>query len=303
MDASAPRQLDVTGAVTGAVGLGGITYALIAAPDSTLPVVAIAALIGVLGLTSFVVTERRSTHPLVPLDVFASRQFTAANLVTLALYAAIAGVFFLLAIVLQVVIGLSPLAAGAAMLPVTLLMLTLSSRTGALAARIGPRRPMTIGPLVMACGLLLMLRIEPGGGYFAQVLPAIVVFGLGLTLTVAPLTAAVLAAAEDRHAGVASGVNNAVARTAGLLAVAVLPLLMGLSGDDFARPGPLADGFHTAALTCAALLAISALIAWFGMSDVVLKPAPARTEPAFHCAVAQPPASPDPEQNRSPANS
>ncbi len=303
LDPSAPRRLDVLGAATGAIGLGGVTYALIAAPDSKALVVIVAAVIGVLGLVSFILTERRSRHPLVPLDVFASRQFTAANLVTLALYAAISGVFFLLAIVLQTVVGLSPLQAGAAMLPVTALMLTLSSRTGALAARIGPRRPMTFGPLLMACGLLLMLRIGAGGSYLLDVLPAIIVFGLGLTLTVAPLTAAVLAAAEDRHAGVASGVNNAVARTAGLLSVAVLPLVMGLSGDDFNLAAPLAHGFHRAVICCAALVAVSAVIAWFGISDRILKPAPDQPEPAFHCAVDQPPASVTDEPNRSPAGS
>ena len=303
LDPSAPRRLDVLGAATGAIGLGGVTYALIAAPDSKALVVIVAAVIGVLGLVSFVLTERRSRHPLVPLDVFASRQFTAANLVTLALYAAISGVFFLLAIVLQTVVGLSPLQAGAALLPVTALMLTLSSRTGALAARIGPRRPMTFGPLLMACGLLLMLRIGAGGSYLLDVLPAVIVFGLGLTLTVAPLTAAVLAAAEDRHAGVASGVNNAVARTAGLLSVAVLPLVMGLSGDDFNLAGPLAHGFHRAVICCAVLVAVSAVIAWFGISDRILKPAPQEVEPAFHCAVDQPPVSTADEANRSPAGS
>ncbi|MCE0540029.1 MFS transporter [Kineosporia rhizophila] len=303
LDASAPRRLDVLGSVTGAIGLGGVTYALIAAPSGNQPVVWIAGLAGVLGFVLFIRTERRSPHPLVPLDVFANRQFTAANLVTLALYAAISGVFFLLAVVLQVVTGLSPLQAGAAMLPVTLLMLTLSSRTGALAARIGPRRPMTVGPVIMAGGLLLMLRIEPAAGYFTHALPGILVFGLGLTLTVAPLTAAVLAAAEDRHAGVASGVNNAVARTAGLLSVAVLPLLMGLSGDDFNRAGPLADGFHIAVISCAVLMAVSALIAWLGVSDEVTKPVPARTEPAYHCAVDQPPAATAPAESRSPAGS
>jgi EmrB/QacA subfamily drug resistance transporter len=303
LDPSAPRRLDVLGAATGAIGLGGITYALIAAPGSGSPVVIVAAVIGILGLVSFVLTERRSHHPLVPLDVFASRQFTAANLVTLALYAAISGVFFLLAIVLQTVVGLSPLQAGAAMLPVTALMLTLSSRTGALAARIGPRRPMTFGPLLMAGGLLLMLRIGAGGSYLLNVLPAIIVFGLGLTLTVAPLTAAVLAAAEDRHAGVASGVNNAVARTAGLLSVAVLPLVMGLSGNDFNLAAPLAQGFHRAVICCAVLVTVSAVIAWFGISDRVLKPGPAQGEPAFHCAVNQPPAAVADEASRSPAGS
>ncbi|GAB3266311.1 MFS transporter [Kineosporia babensis] len=301
LDADAPRRPDLLGSATGAIGLGGLTYALIAAPSGNQPVVWIAGLVGVLGFAFFILTERRSPHPLVPLDVFANRQFTAANLVTFALYSAISGVFFLLAIVLQVVVGLSPLQAGTAMLPVTLLMLTLSSRTGALAARIGPRRPMTFGPLIMAGGLLLMLRIQPEAGYFSNALPGILVFGTGLTLTVAPLTAAVLAAAEDRHAGVASGVNNAVARTAGLLSVAVLPLLMGLSGDDFARPGALADGFHIAVLCCAVLMALSALIAWFGVKDSSAEPVPVHTEPVYHCAVDQPPTAP--EGIRSPAGS
>ncbi|WP_285599293.1 MFS transporter [Kineosporia sp. NBRC 101731] len=303
LDPTAPRRPDLAGSVTGAIGLGGLTYALIAAGGSSTTVVTAAALIGALGLVAFVLTERRSNHPLIPLDIFTSRQFTAANLVTFALYAAISGTFFLLAIVLQVVTGLSPLQAGAATLPLTAIMLTLSSRTGALSARIGPRRPMTFGPLIMACGLLLMLRIGSTASYLTDVLPAVIVFGLGLSLTVAPLTAAVLAAAEDRHAGVASGVNNAVARTAGLLSVAVLPLAMGLSGDDFNRPGPLAHGFHTAVIGGAVLVAVSALIAWFGVSDNILADTRADTAPAtttsvhetpepYHCALTEPPAAP-----------
>jgi EmrB/QacA subfamily drug resistance transporter len=281
MDMMAPRKLDVAGAAAGATGLGGLTYALIEAPDRGLAGVAAPALIGIAALAGFIAIERRSSHPLIPLDIFTSRQFTAANLVTFALYAALGSVFFLMAITLQVSVGLSPLLAGASLLPLTLIMLLLSARAGALAARVGPRRPMTFGPLIVAVALLLMLRIGPGSSYLLDILPAVIILGLGLSLTVAPLTAAVLAAAESRHAGVASGVNNAVARTAGLLAVAVLPIVMGLSGDDYQRPVPLAHGFHIAMSWCAGLVALSAVIAWFGIRDDVLTESPA-LPPAEH---------------------
>jgi MFS family permease len=162
---------------------------------------------------------------------------------------------------------------------------------------------MTFGPLIVALALLLMMRIGPESSYLIDILPAVIILGLGLALTVAPLTAAVLAAAETRHAGVASGVNNAVARTAGLLAVAVLPLVMGLSGDDYQQPVPLADGFRVAMTWCAGLVAVSALIAWFGIRDDVLVEPPAdevitrsRTPkpvalPAdcYHCSLNAPP--------------
>jgi EmrB/QacA subfamily drug resistance transporter len=294
MDLQAPRKLDFAGAAAGAIGLGGLTYALIEAPDHGLSGVAGPALIGVAALIGFVAIERRSSHPLIPLDIFTARQFTAANLVTFALYAALGSVFFLMAIVLQVSVGLTPLQAGASLLPLTLIMLALSARAGALAARIGPRRPMTFGPLIVAVALLLMLRIGPGSSYLVDVLPVVIVLGLGLSLTVAPLTAAVLAAADSRHAGVASGVNNAVARTAGLLAVAVLPIVMGLSGDDFQKPVPLADGFHIAMVCCAGLVALSALIAWFGIRDDVLIAAAETLDAApasepYHCALNGPP--------------
>jgi EmrB/QacA subfamily drug resistance transporter len=283
MDAQAPRQMDYAGSAAGAVGLAGLTYALIEAPGHGLGGVAVPLVAGIAALLAFVEIERRSSHPLIPLDIFASRQFTAANLVTFALYAALGGLFFLLSIVLQVSVGLTPLEAGAAFLPLTLIMLALSARAGALAARIGPRRPMTFGPLVVSVALLMMLRIGPGSSYWVDVLPAIIVFGLGLALTVAPLTATVLAAAQTRHAGVASGVNNAVARTAGLLAVAVLPLVMGITGDDYRQAVPLARGFHLALVWSALLVALSAGIAWLGIRDDVLaaaEPAPVSRPPA-----------------------
>ena len=180
---------------------------------------------------------------------------------TFAVYAALGGVFFLLVVNLQVVGGFSPLLAGTALLPVTAIMLVLSARAGALAARIGPRLPMTAGPLIAAGGALLLLRVGQHASYLTRVLPAVVVFGLGLSLIVAPLTTTVLAAAATRHAGVASGVNNAVARAAGLLAVAVLPVIAGISGDDYRRPAAFAAGFRIAMLVSAGLLAAGGLIA------------------------------------------
>ena len=254
-------RLDVAGAVLGAVGLAGTTYALVRLGDGRPAArTVVAGVLGVAGLVAFVLVERRSSHPMLPVDVFASRQFTAANLVTSAVYAALGGVFFLLVLHLQVVAGFAPLPAGLALLPVTACMLLLSARAGALAQRTGPRLPMTAGPLVCATGLLLMLRIGPHAAYATRVLPAVLVFGLGLSLTVAPLTAAVLAAAPARHAGVASGVNNAVARTAQLLAVAALPVVAGISGDDYRDAGAFGHGFRVAMAVSAGLLVLGALL-------------------------------------------
>jgi len=254
-------RLDLAGAVLGAVGLAGTTYALVRLGDGRPAArTVVAGVLGVAGLVAFVLVERRSSHPMLPVDVFASRQFTAANLVTSAVYAALGGVFFLLVLHLQVVAGFAPLPAGLALLPVTACMLLLSARAGALAQRTGPRLPMTAGPLVCATGLLLMLRIGPHAAYATRVLPAVLVFGLGLSLTVAPLTAAVLAAAPARHAGVASGVNNAVARTAQLLAVAALPVVAGISGDDYRDAGAFGHGFRVAMAVSAGLLVLGALL-------------------------------------------
>ncbi len=242
-------RLDLPGAALGAVGLAGMTYALVTAgSQGASPSVLATAALGLAGLVAFVRTEHRSDHPMVPLEVFADRQFTAANLVTFAIYAALGGVFFLLVIQLQVMGGLSPLTAGTALLPVTACMLLLSPSAGALAPRIGARLPITAGLLICAVALLLMLRIGRGASYPLDVLPAVVVFGLGLSLTVAPLTATatVLAAAEDHFAGVASRVNNAVARTASLLAVAVLPLAAGLHGKDYQDSTAFATGLRIA---------------------------------------------------------
>ncbi|MBV9192706.1 MAG: DHA2 family efflux MFS transporter permease subunit [Solirubrobacterales bacterium] len=295
-DETISGRLDYAGAILATAGLAGATYALVEGPSRGLgsPAVLASAIVGIAGLVGFVALERRIEHPMLPLDIFASRQFTAANLVTFVVYAALGGVFFLLVVVLQTSLGYSPVAAGAASLPVTVLMLGLSSRAGALAQRIGPRLPLTIGPLLIAAGMLLMTRIGPGSSYSEAVLPAVIVFGLGLATTVAPVTMTVLAAADERHAGAASGINNAVARTAGLLAVALLPAIAGLTGGAFQQPDVLAAGFHTAMLVSAGLAAAGGLLALATISNDL--PAEAEQAPApkhhLHCAVAGPPAQP-----------
>ena len=291
-DADAPDGLDGFGALLAAVGLGGVTYALIEAPDAGISTaIVVAAGGGVLGLVAFIAHERHSPHPMMPLTLFASRQFTAANLVTFAVYAALGGVFFLLVAFLQIAAGYSPVAAGAASLPVTALMLAFSARSGALAQRVGARIPLTIGSFVIAAGMVMMAGIDPGGSYVASVLPAVVVFGAGLTLVVAPVTATVLAAAEARHAGIASGINNAVARVGGLLAVAVLPLVAGLTGDAFYDPQAMTDGFHVAMYVTAALAAIGGLIAWATIDADVLDrhaPPPEQVPGELSCDVCGP---------------
>ncbi|MHA4816036.1 MFS transporter [Streptomyces aculeolatus] len=294
-DETATGRFDWTGAALGALGLAGVTYALIAAPEKGVSAVLLAATsaAGVAALAAFVVVQRRGSHPMLPTGIFGSRQFTAANLVTFVVYAALGGVTFFLVLDLQISAGYSPLAAGSALLPVTLIMLALSERSGKLSERIGPRIPMTVGPAICAGGLLLMLRIGGPGddvSYVRDVLPGVVLFGFGLATTVAPLTATVLGAVADRHSGIASGVNNAVARAAGLLAVAALPLAAGLSGDDYRNPGAFGDGFRIALLICAGLLAGGAVLSWLTIRSVKAPAAGAPEPPCHvHCAVAGPP--------------
>jgi EmrB/QacA subfamily drug resistance transporter len=313
---AAPRELDVAGVLTGAAGLGGLTYGFTAWPANGAgsPQVLVALLIGVAGLAAFVVTQRRSRHPMLPLGIFSARAFTGANLVTFLVYAANGGVFFLVVLNLQVVAGFSPLASGLALLPVTVLMLLLSARAGALGQRIGPRIPMTVGPLIAAAGLLWMSRIGPGASYGTDVLPPVIVFGLGLCLLVAPLTATALGALDDMYAGVASGVNNAVARAAGLLSVAVLPLAAGIGTGNLTDPADLHPTYRNALMICAALMLTGAALAATLIPthltphtpDQVTAPAPADATPAHattaarsadtpirtYCDVAAPPVHP-----------
>ena len=300
-------KLDLLGSALAALALGALTYALISASEGAgTGAIGLAIAIGVVAGWAFIRTERRAQAPMLPLSVFSSRQFTAANVVTFVVYAALGGVFFLLVIMLQIVLGYSAVAAGAAALPVTALMLALSARAGALAQRIGPRMPLTVGPLLIAAGMVLMSAIGAGDSYLAGVLPGVIVYGLGLALVVAPITATVLAAADSRHAGVASGVNNAVARTAQLAAVAALPLIVGLSGDDFLDPVALEDGFRVAMLVTAGLSAAGGLLAWLYISNDVLDrdPGPGHEidhlDEDLHCSVAGTPLRPAREERCGP---
>lgn len=270
-DPTATGRIDLTGAALAAIGLGGTTYALIEAPEhGASAAVILTAVIGVAALVGFFWQEHRSANPMLPLSIFSSRQFSAANAVTFVVYAALGVVFFLLVSFLQISLGYSPIAAGSATLPVTALMLVGSARAGELAQRIGPRIPLTVGPLIISAGMLLMLRINPGDSYVGYVLPAVIVFGVGLTLVVAPVTATVLAAVDSSHSGIASGVNNAVARVAGLLAVAVVPVIAGLTGDKFYDPSHMTHGFHVGMVVCAVLAAIGGVVAWTTISSDVL---------------------------------
>jgi EmrB/QacA subfamily drug resistance transporter len=270
-DPTATGKIDLSGAALAAIGLGGSTYALIEAPEGMSAAVVATAVIGIGALIGFFVQERRTPNPMLPLTIFRSRQFSAANGVTFVVYAALGVVFFLLVSFLQISLGYTPVEAGASTLPITALMLVGSARAGALAQRIGPRIPLTVGPLIITVGLLLMLRINPGDSYVGYVLPAVFVFGLGLTFVVAPVTATVLAAVDSSHAGVASGVNNAVARVAGLLAVAVIPVIAGLTGDKFYEPSHMTHGFHVGMIVCAILAFLGAIVAWTTISSDVLE--------------------------------
>ena len=257
---AATGRPDILGTAAVAIGLAGVVYPLIETPSRGWTLITIsAAIVGVVGLAAFPLIEQRVQSPFLPLKLFRSRQFTGANLTTLAVYIAVGGALFLLVVQLQQSLHYTALRGGLATLPMTVIMLIGSPWIGALAQRTGPRIPMTIGPLIAALGVALMARVVPGTTYLGAVLPAVVVFGLGLAITVAPLTAAVLAAVPDSYAGTASGVNNAISRVAGLLAVAVLPVAAGIS----AGPGqPLGPGFSLAMLICAGFCLIGGITAW-----------------------------------------
>ncbi|CAM5536564.1 putative Multidrug resistance protein stp [Streptomyces afghaniensis 772] [Streptomyces afghaniensis] len=288
-------RFDVLGAVLGALALALVTYALIEAGGDG-AVVAVSAVAGLTAAVAFVVVERRRPDPMMPTDIFASRQFTAVNLVTLCVYAALGGFFFLAALQLQVVVGYSALAAGTALLPTTVLMLLLSARSGELADRIGPRIPLTVGPLVCAAGMLLMLRVGPGASYVADVLPALMVLGLGMVTLVAPLTATVLGSVDVARAGLASGINNAAARAAGLVAVAALPLLAGMGEEAYREPEAFDVAFGKAMAWCAGALVVGAVVA----AAVVRRPPPGckRPECLRHGGVTAPPLEGEPVRKR-----
>jgi EmrB/QacA subfamily drug resistance transporter len=257
---TAAGRLDILGTAAITVGLVGVIYALIETPSRGWRFTTLAAaIIGIAALVAFPLIEQRVRSPFLPLKLFRSRQFTGANVTTLAVYAAVGGALFLLALQLQQSLHYSAFATGLATLPTTIIMLIGSPLAGALGQRTGPRIPMTVGPLIAAAGVALMARIVPGATYLGAVLPAVVVFGVGLAITVAPLTAAVLSAVPDTYAGTASGVNNAIARVAGLFAVAVLPVAAGIR----AGPGqPLGPGFSLAMVILAVVCVLGGLTAF-----------------------------------------
>ena len=260
-DPGAAQHLDLPGAVLGALSLGGVTYALVQWGD---PAAWPALAVGLAAGLAFVVVESRVAEPMLALGIFADRTFSATNAMTLLVYGALSVLLFMLPLQLQVVGGDGPLAAGLATLPLPLVMLLLAGRGGALGARIGPRIPLTLGPLVMATGVLLLLGAGEAA-YVVAVLPGVVVFALGLALLVATLTATVLAAAPDEHAGIASGVNNAVSRAGGLLAVAAVPSLVGLSGEEYADPAALDPAWTLVVLSCAGLLVVGGAMSWVAL--------------------------------------
>ncbi|AKJ11849.1 major facilitator transporter [Streptomyces incarnatus] len=285
-DTGSRGRFDVLGAVLGALALALLTYALIEARSGS-PAVPLTGVAGVAAAVAFVQVERHRPEPMLPPDIFASRQFTAVNLVTLCVYAAFGGFFFLTALQLQVVAGYSPLAAGTALLPTTALMLLFSARSGALADRTGPRLPLTVGPLLCAAAMLLMLRVGRDADYLTDVLPALLVMGAGMVTLVAPLTATVLASVDTARAGLASGINNAAARAAGLIAVAALPLLAGMGPEAYRVPAAFDAAFRRAMPMCAAVLVAGSLLAF----TLVRRPPPECRHPEcrVHGCVTAPP--------------
>jgi EmrB/QacA subfamily drug resistance transporter len=265
-DPGASGPVDLLGAALAVAGLAGITWAFIEAPAAAriaLPV--IVAVGGASALLGFFVVEARRPAPMLDLRLFRSSQFAAANAETLIVYAALGGALFLLPLTLQRAAGYSPLAAGAALLPMTAMVLLLSRRMGRLAERVGPRAPMTVGPIVAAAGLLLLTRVPSHPGYLDGVLPGAVTLGLGLAITVAPLTTTVLAAAPRERAGIGSAINNCIARTGGLLAVATLPAAIGLSGK--LDPATVAAAHPRGMIACAVTCLVGSAVGFFGIRN------------------------------------
>jgi MFS family permease len=261
-DEQAGRSFDVLGAVLATASLALVTYALIQYGTLGTIWTTVVVLVGLVVGLAFVAVERQAKNPMVQPSLFTERQFTGANLMTLVVYGALGAVLFFLTLQLQTVLGYGPLVAGVAILPMTLLMLFLAAKGGELGARIGPRLPMTVGPVICAIGVALLTGVSQGTSYVLGILPGIVVFGLGLCLLVAPLTSTVLAAAPDRYAGAASGVNNAVARAGTLLAVAALPAIVGLSGTAYRDAAVFSAAYRSAMWICAGLLVAGAVVSW-----------------------------------------
>ena len=302
-DPEVTGRLDVVGAALATVALGGIAYALIEGPSRGWGsgTVACSLILGLGGAGLFVLAEHRSVAPMLPLGLFANQQFAVTNAVTFVVYAGLGGVLFLLPSVLQIVDGYSPLASGAALLPITVVMLVFSAGSGRLAATIGPRLQMGLGPVVVGGGLALLALAPHGSTYATAVLPGVLVIAVGLAVTVAPLTATALNSVPERHAGLASAVNNDVARIGSLIAVAVLPALGGITGESYLSPHALAPGFQRAVLIAASWCVAGGLVGALGIRNPPRAAAGTRAEvvePRIHCALE---ATPLGESGQSPA--
>jgi EmrB/QacA subfamily drug resistance transporter len=286
------RRVDWPGAALCALGLAGFVYGLIEQPRYgwSDPRIYLSLVLGVLVFASFLLYERRAAEPMLKLELFSRRNFTVANVETLTMYAGLSILFFFLVIYLQQVAGYSALRSGLVTLPVTIVMFLLSRRFGMLADRHGPRLFMGLGPLVAAGGILLLVRTGMNVSYWSDLLPPLLLFALGLSITVAPLTATVLADADESDAGIASAINNAVARVAGLLGVAVTGVVVAgrLAGDTFAADQSSVDAFHVAILICATLVAAGGVVGLFGIVN------PRRVVPAQGCAGGQLAGAPEP---------
>ena len=255
--------LDGGGAILTAAVLGGSSFALIEGPEGGWSPLEVTAAIGSLvALVALWFVERGRDHAMLPLELFRNRTFAVANGLTFTVYGGMGVLFFLLSVQLQVTAGWSPLAAGTALLPVTIILLFLSARMGELSSRIGARIPLTIGSITVGVGMWMTIRIGPDAEFLTDVLPAVVVFGLGLACIVAPVTSTALGAVPADRAGAASGVNNAVARAGGLLAVAAIPGFVGLTGDALGDPAQLDEGFEQAMIVAGSVVALSGLIAF-----------------------------------------
>jgi EmrB/QacA subfamily drug resistance transporter len=292
------RQLDLLGAAIAVVALAASTWALTESGTRGWadPSVVVAAVVAVVAGVGFVIRMLRARSPLVPPSLFSDRTFTVTNGATFLLYGALGVTFFLVAYQLQVAAGWSALAAGVALLPVTVLMLLLSAPSGALAERIGPRVQLTVGPLLAAAGLVLLTRIGPDAEWARDILPGAFVFGAGLVTFVAPLTATVMAAVDQRHVSIASGVNNAIARAASLTALALIPSAAGLS--DAASAAAVTDAVHTSLLIAAALAAIAGVGCLIGLAPHL---AARRSLRRVTCPVDGTPLQPDPARCPAPA--
>jgi EmrB/QacA subfamily drug resistance transporter len=280
-DPDAFRGIDWLGILLSAVGLGGPVFALIEQPEHgwSDPLVWLPLLAGVACLALFVLREARARHPMMDLGLFRIRNFAVANLTTFSAYAGLIGGLFFATLFLQQVCGYSPLEAGLATTPISVLLFVLSPRFGRIASGTGPRLPMTLGPIVGGLGLLLMLRVGADGDFAADVLPAVLVFGLGLSATVAPLTATVLDSVPEHRVGIASGINNGVSRVAGLLAIAVLGAVISgrfaaIAGDGFPGAPLTADAaaastsaFHLGLLIAGLLMILGGIASWIGIEN------------------------------------